>query len=72
MKYGVGNIINYRFGKPHANTSWQNHETFFSAADFLSYSNALYVTRVTDGANTAIADNIGKIRFSPWSGLNKT
>jgi len=46
-----------RFGKPHANTSWQNHETFFSAADFLSYSNALYVTRVTDGANTAIADN---------------
>lgn len=43
-----------RFGKPYANTSWQNHETFFSAADFLSYSNALYVNRVTsDSANTA-------------------
>lgn len=35
-----------RFGKPFANTTWQNYETFFSAADFLSYSNALYVTRV--------------------------
>jgi hypothetical protein len=41
-----------RFGKPYsivsANTSesWTNHETFFTAADFLSYSNALYVTRV--------------------------
>lgn len=35
-----------RFGKPYANTTWQNYETFFSAADFLSYSNALYVTRV--------------------------
>lgn len=37
-----------RFGKPYANTSWQNYETFFTAADFLSYSNALYVTRATD------------------------
>ena len=42
-----------RFGKPHANTSWQNFETFFSAADFLSYSNSLYVTRVVDNAVTA-------------------
>lgn len=32
-----------RFGKPNNN----NYETFFTAADFLSYSNALYVTRVT-------------------------
>lgn len=32
-----------RFGKPTDN----NYETFFTAADFLSYSNALYVTRVT-------------------------
>lgn len=39
-----------RFGKP---TS-ANYETFFTAADFLSYSNALYVTRVTSAlANTA-------------------
>jgi hypothetical protein len=44
-----------RFGKPFANTTWQNFETFFSAADFLSYSNALYVTRVTsDDAATAV------------------
>lgn len=37
-----------RFGKPYSNTSasWSNAETFFAAADFLSYSNALYVTRV--------------------------
>jgi hypothetical protein len=35
-----------RFGKPFANTSWQNHETFFAAADFLSYSTSLFVTRV--------------------------
>lgn len=44
-----------RFGKPYANTSWQNHETFFSAADFLSYTSSLYVTRVvSDSAATAI------------------
>lgn len=42
-----------KFGKPRANTSWQNTETFFAAADFLSYSNSLYVTRVTDLAETA-------------------
>jgi len=36
----------FRFGKPFANTSWQNHETFFAAADFLSYSTSLFVTRV--------------------------
>lgn len=39
-----------RFGKPNDD----NYETFFTAADFLSYSNALYVTRVTSTtANTA-------------------
>lgn len=39
-----------RFGKP----TDDNYETFFTAADFLSYSNALYVTRVTStSANTA-------------------
>lgn len=41
------------FGKP---TDF-NAETFFVAADFLSYSNALYVTRVTsDSANTASSE----------------
>jgi hypothetical protein len=43
-----------RFGKPYANTTWQNYETFFTAADYLSYSNSLYVTRVVGStANTA-------------------
>ena len=41
-----------RFGAP---TDF-NAETFFTAADFLAYSNALYVTRVTDGATVAQAD----------------
>lgn len=38
-----------RFGKPVTNF---NPETFFTAADFLAYSDALYVVRVNDG-NTA-------------------
>jgi hypothetical protein len=46
------------FGKPYANTTWQNYETFFTAADYLSYSNSLYVTRVTSGANTAATGTI--------------
>ena len=38
--------------------TWTNHETFFSAANFLSYSNALYVTRVLgDTAATASSTN---------------
>jgi len=41
-----------RFGKP---ITGYNTETFFSAADFLAYGNALYVTRVSDG-NTAVSD----------------
>lgn len=41
------------FGKP---TDF-NAETFFTAADYLSYSNALYVTRVDNGATTASATN---------------
>ena len=35
-----------RFGKP----SDDNYETFFTAADFLAYANALYVTRADNGA----------------------
>jgi hypothetical protein len=42
-----------RFGKP---TSF-NAETFFVAADFLAYSNALYVTRVTENAVVASANS---------------
>ena len=48
------NTLSARFGKPYANTSWQNAETFFTAANFLSYSNSLYVVRVDNG-NNAIA-----------------
>lgn len=47
-----------RFGKPYSNTAWQNHETFFSAADYLSYSNSLYVVRVvSDSADIAESTN---------------
>lgn len=38
-----------RFGKP----TDTNYETFFTAADYLSYSNALYVVRADDGSLTA-------------------
>jgi hypothetical protein len=38
-----------RFGKP----TDDNYETFFTAADYLSYSNALYVARADDGSLTA-------------------
>jgi hypothetical protein len=38
-----------RFGTPSDN----NYETFFVAADYLSYSNALFVARVNNGAVTA-------------------
>ena len=49
------------FGKPglYTDTSgntavqWSNQETYFTAADYLSYSNALYVTRVTNNAVVA-------------------
>ena len=38
-----------RFGKP----TDANYETFFTASDYLSYSNALYVVRADDGSATA-------------------
>lgn len=44
-----------RFGKPV--TGW-NTETFFTAADFLSYSDALYVSRASDGVK---ANAIGQL-----------
>lgn len=42
-----------RFGAPKVNF---NQETFFTAADFLAYSDSLYVVRVSD-ANTATASS---------------
>ena len=41
------------FGKP----TNDNYETFFTAADFLSYSNQLYVVRADNGATVAEATN---------------
>jgi len=38
-----------RFGAPNDD----NYETFFTAADYLSYSNALYVVRADDGSTEA-------------------
>lgn len=40
------------FGKP----SSANFETFFTAANFLSYGNSLQLVRVIDGANNAVAN----------------
>jgi hypothetical protein len=40
-----------RFGRPYSvggDNAWTNHESFFSAANFLSYSDALYTVRVAD------------------------
>lgn len=55
-----------RFGEPanyYTNAaltqSWTNHETWYTAANFLAYSDALYVTRVCDGtAAVATSTNI--------------
>ena len=43
-----------RFGKPTDN----NYETFFTAADYLAYSNALYVVRADDGSDKADSTNV--------------
>jgi len=43
-----------RFGSP----TDDNYETFFTAADYLSYSNALYVARADDGSATASGTTI--------------
>jgi len=47
------NLVN-TFGKPNVN----NYETFFTAANFLAYSNALYVARV---ANTTTSNSNGAL-----------
>lgn len=43
-----------RFGKP----TDTNYETFFTAADYLSYANAIFVARADDGSETASGTNI--------------
>jgi hypothetical protein len=52
-----------RFGKPFANTTWQNYETFFSAADYLSYSNALFVVRVTSNNATTASSTYFEAKY---------
>lgn len=52
-----------RFGAPV--TNW-NVETFFTAADFLSYADALYVSRASDGDKSLITD------VDPTSGATVT
>jgi hypothetical protein len=48
-----------RFGKP---LTGYNIETFFTAADFLSYSNALYVVRADDGTEaTSVVGSVTSI-----------
>ena len=47
-----------RFGKPYANTTWSNVETFFTAANFLSYSDALYVVRVAESGAKSTASGL--------------
>lgn len=45
------------FGEPSAN----NYETFFTAADFLSYSNRLYVVRANNGAVAAESSTLSGV-----------
>lgn len=56
---GSENDLVATFGKPFANTTWTNVESFFSAADFLDYADALWVVRAdTTGLVTANTTNI--------------
>lgn len=48
-----------RFGKP----SNANAETFFTAADYLAYSNSLYVTRVIDNIATVANETVSDTNF---------
>ena len=51
------------FGKPYSNYKsagntdfWTNHETFYTAANFLGYSDALYITRVVESTSTVAGE----------------
>ena len=60
-----------RFGKPYTDYSntgtvtWTNHESFFTAANFLDYSDALFVTRVVSdsAAKSADASNVFQAKY---------
>jgi phage tail sheath protein FI len=53
--YGAPNT---RFtNSPTNSTTWTNHETFYTAANFLGYTNALYVNRVVELGNADASKN---------------
>ena len=60
-----------RFGKPYTDYSntgtvmWTNHESFFTAANFLDYSDALFVTRVVSNsaAKSSDASNVFQAKY---------
>ena len=51
------------FGEPSTNSTWTNQESFFSAANFLSYSNALYVSRVQGSTSNNASDASSTIQI---------
>ena len=62
-----------RFGKPYTNianssVSWTNHESFFTAANFLDYSDALYVTRVVSDSAVKAASNTTPVFEAKYEG----
>lgn len=66
------NTLVQKFGKPSAN----NYETFFTAANFLAYGNALYVVRAYSNttynavANTAAQGNIQVDNYDEWQAVH--
>jgi hypothetical protein len=62
-----GAPANYYVDLAQNTNTWKNHETFFTAANFLSYSDALYVVRVTD-STTAAATEAGENFTAKYKG----
>lgn len=60
------------FGKPKSNSTWTNQESFFSAANFLSYSGALYVTRVQGGTSNNAAASSSSVQVGNRSDFDAT
>lgn len=65
-----------RFGAPHTayvdlssnENTWTNHETFYTASNFLGYSDALYVTRVAS-SGAAVGSSAAGNFTSKYKGL---
>jgi hypothetical protein len=52
-----------RFGKPKVTSAWNNSQSFYTAANFLGYSSALYVTRADNGATAANGETFFKAKY---------